>query len=78
MYGTWMAVGGTLEDIRHDLEIIRCVGTELSLHLNRQKFEVISTNPATASPILSAIPVAQILDPASATFCLPSLSCCQL
>ena len=61
------SVGGSLEEIRHDLEIVQCVGTELGLHLNRQKSEVISTNPATASPILSAIPGAQVMDPASAT-----------
>ena len=48
-------MGGTLEDIRHDLEIVQGVGSELGLHLTRQKSEVISTNPATASPILSAI-----------------------
>ena len=61
------SVGGTLEDIRYDLEIVQRVGTELGLQLNRQKSEVISTNPATASPILSAIPGAQVLDPANAT-----------
>ena len=61
------SVGGTLEDISHDLEIVQRAGSELGLHLNRQKSEVICTNPATAVPILSAIPGAQVVDPARAT-----------
>ena len=60
-------VWGALKDIRHDLEIVQGVGSELGLYLNCQKSEVISTNPATASPILSAIPSDQVLHPASAT-----------
>ena len=58
---------GALEDIIHDLEIVRGVGSELGMHLNCQKSEVISTNPATDSPILSAIPSDQVLYPVSAT-----------
>ena len=61
------SVGGTLEDISHDLELVQRVGSDLGLHLNRQKSEVICTNPASAVPILSAIPGAQVQDPASAT-----------
>ena len=61
------SVGGTREDISHDLEIVQCVGSDLGLHLNHEKSEVICTNPATTSPILSAIPGAHVLDTASAT-----------
>ena len=61
------SLGGTLEDVRHDLGIVQCVGSDLGLHLNHQKSEVICTNPATTNPILSAIPGAQVLDPAGAT-----------
>ena len=60
---------GALEDISHNMEIVQGVGSEFGLHLimNCQRSEVITTNPATATPVLSAIPVAQVLDPASAT-----------
>ena len=49
----------------HDLEIVQCVGSESGLHLNHQKSEVICTNPVNT--ILSTIPVAQVLDPESAS-----------
>ena len=47
------------------------MGTKLGLHLNHQKSEVISTNPVTTSPILSAVPGAQLLDPTDATLLGP-------
>ena len=57
-YNVWYlddgSVGGALEDISHDLCSVW--GSELGLHLNCQKSEVISINPATAGPISSAIP----------------------
>ena len=65
VYGTWMTA--PWEDIRHGLEIVPSIGSELGLHSNHQKSEVITTNPATANPIMSAIPGVQVLDPASAT-----------
>ena len=52
---------------RHDLEIVERLGSELGLYLNHQKSEVICTKLVAANPILSAIPGAQVVDPASAT-----------
>ena len=61
------SVGGTLDDVRDDLEIVQHLRSELGLHLNHQKSEVICTKLVSANPILSAIPGVQVVDPASAT-----------
>ena len=61
------SVGGILDNVRHDLEIVERLGSELGLYLNHQKSEVICTKLVAANPILSAIPGAQVVDPASAT-----------
>ena len=70
------SVGGTLEDVRHDLGIVQWVGSSLGLHLNHQKSKMICTNPVTTNPILSAVPGAMVLlpyyDPLLGTL-LPSL-----
>ena len=60
-------VGGTLDDLRHDLKIVQRFGSKLGLHLNHQKSEVVCTKLVAANPTLSAIPGAQVVDPASAT-----------
>ena len=60
-------IGGTLEDVMHDLEIVQRVGSEFGLHLNHQKSELICTNSMTVDPIVSTIPGAQVLDPVSAS-----------
>ena len=70
-FNVWLlddsSVGGTLDDVRHDLEIVQRLGSELGLHLNHQKSEVICTKLVAANPTLSTIPGAQVVDPASAT-----------
>ena len=35
------SLGGSMEDVLHDLNIVECEGAELGLHLNYQKSEVI-------------------------------------
>ena len=54
---------------QHDPVASRCPGScRPPSFLNHQKSEVsIYTNPATAVPILSVIPGAQVMDPASVT-----------
>ena len=61
------SVGGTLDDVRHDLEIVQRFGSKLGLHLSHQKSEVVWTKFVAVNLTLSAIPGAQVVDPASAT-----------
>ena len=62
-------LGGTADDLRHDLEEVVRVGAEIGLELNEVKSEIIcnSCNRDTIDPLLLSIPGALVVEPQEAT-----------
>ena len=62
-------LGGSADDLRHDLEEVVRVGAEIGLELNEMKSEIIcnSCNRDTIDPLLLSIPGALVLEPQEAT-----------
>ena len=61
------SLGGPMEDVLHDLNIVEREGAELGLHLNYRKSEVIGVDKDTRDAILSFLPGARVVDPLRAT-----------
>ena len=61
-----VTLGGDLEDVLHDLEVVKQEAAELGLHLNQRKSEVICVDQPTSDSILSSIPEASVIDPLDA------------
>ena len=62
-----VTMGGKVEDVLHDLEVIKRDGEELGLILNGKKSEIISGCVVSSNNILSCLPDAHIVPPAKAT-----------
>ena len=60
-------LGGSVENLRHDLEVVEREGARMGLQLSREKSEIICDDPDTVNSILQFLPGAQIVDPAKAT-----------
>ena len=60
-------LGGSVEDLRHDLEVVKQKGAEIGLQLNCQKSEIICINPDIKDSILPSLPGACEVDPSKAT-----------
>ena len=60
-------LGGKVEDVLHDLDLVELEGAELGLILNHQKSEIISSDNAARGSVLCAIPGARVIDPEKAT-----------
>ena len=61
-----ITLGGPMEEILHDLEVIESFA-EIGLILNNQKSEIICNNPVTRGTIIMALPVACVVEPSRAT-----------
>lgn len=61
-----VTLGGDLEDILHDLEVVDREAAEWGLLLNQRKSEVICRDQPTRNSILSSIPGARVVDPQDA------------
>ena len=62
-----LTVGGTLEDVQHDVDLIEREAGELGLVLNHKKSEIITNDPSSRSSILAQMPDALVVEPQSAT-----------
>ena len=62
-----ITVGGTLEDVQHDVAFIEREAGELGLVLNHKKSEIITNDPSSRSSVLSQMPDALVVEPQSAT-----------
>ena len=60
-------LGGDVEMLQHDLELVEQEGAELGLRLNHLKSEVVCSIPDIRNSILSFLPGASVVDPSSAT-----------
>ena len=60
-------LGGKVEDVVRDLDLIVHKGAELGLLLNPQKSEIICCDDTFRGIILNALPGAQVIDPDNAT-----------
>eukprot|EP00731_Ephydatia_muelleri_P031989 Em0023g496a len=60
-------LGGSLEDIAHDLELIKKEACDIGLELNTNKSEVISINESLLKSVQSILPGIREVDPAKAT-----------
>ena len=60
-------LGGSVETLRHDLEVIYKVGETTGLELNRQKSEIICSNSDIEKSTLLLLPGAELVDPLKAT-----------
>ena len=58
-------LGGSEEDLRHDVEVVERVGSSIGLMLNAGKTEIIGS-PEMANGILSSLPGAKVIDPSRA------------
>ena len=50
-----VTLGGSVEDLKHDLEVVMQVGESIGLSLNSGKSEVICGNDETAAPLASLL-----------------------
>ena len=66
-------LGGSVVDLKHDLEVVEYEGAEIGLHLNRHKSEIICSNADITGTILPSLPGAQVVDPARATLLVSSI-----
>ena len=60
-------LGGSLEDIAHDLELIKKEACDIGLELNTNESEVISINESLLKSVQSILPGIREVDPAEAT-----------
>ena len=60
-------LGGSIEDLRHDLEEVKRVGAEIGLQLNEGKTEIICCNHDTKELLLPFLPGALVVEPQEAT-----------
>ena len=60
-------LGGSVEDLKHDLEVVMQVGESTGLSLNLGKSEVICGNEETAAPFASLLPNAKRANPSDAS-----------
>ena len=60
-------LGGSVETLRHDLEVIHKFGEAMGLELNKQKSEIICSNSDIGKSALLLLPGAQLVDPLKVT-----------
>ena len=60
-------LGGKVEDVVQDLDLIVHKGAELGLHLNPQKLEIVCHDDTSRGLVLNALPGAQVIDSDNAT-----------
>ena len=60
-------LGGNVDNLTHDLEVVEREGAEIGLRLNMEKSEIICANPNTTDSILSSLRGAQVVEPTKAT-----------
>ena len=53
-------LGGSKEEVLHDLEVVECEVVELGLLLNHQKCEVICADSDTRAVVVSSLPGAKL------------------
>ena len=67
MYLDDVTLGGSVDVVMEDLDIIEWAADDLGLHLNHLKSEVICEEGTCATSAQSILPGAQWVDPASST-----------
>ena len=67
-------LGGGVEDLKHDLEVVMQVGESIGLSLNSGKSEVICGNDKTAAPFASLLPNAKRVNPSDASSSVGNIS----
>ena len=60
-------LGGNVEDLRRDIEVVQRVGASVGLVLNTKKTEIISSSLETCNTILSYLPGAKIVNPSQSS-----------
>ena len=60
-------LGGSVEDLNHDLEVVMQVGESIGLSLNSGKSEVICGSEETTAPFASSLPNAKRVNPSDAS-----------
>ena len=60
-------LGGSIEDLRHDLRVVEKVGQEIGLQLNEEKTEVICCSQEARESMLSSLPGALVVENEEAT-----------
>ena len=66
-------LGGSKEDVLHDLDVVECEGADLGLCLNNQKSEVICDDIDTKDALLLSLQGARVVDPLEASLLGSSL-----
>ena len=60
-------LGGSVEDLKHDLEVVERLGAEIGLQLNSRKTEIICPNTDATASLRFSLPGAHVVDPMKAT-----------
>ena len=60
-------LGGKVDDLMHDLNVVEREGAEIGLQLNREKSEIVCAHPDTVNSILPSLQGAQVVEPAMAS-----------
>jgi hypothetical protein len=60
-------LGGTVDDLKRDLDLVDREGAEIGLRLNREKSEIVCADCDTSNAILPSLQGAQVVYPAKAT-----------
>ena len=61
------SLGSSVDDIVHDLDIVKTEGARLGLQLNKQNSETICSNDSMRGLLLCAFPGARFVPPENAT-----------
>ena len=62
-----VTIGGSVEDISHDLQLVVGMASQLGLHLSKEKSEIICRDSSTRDLIQSVLPGARVVEPSCAT-----------
>ena len=60
-------IGGSVEELTRDLDVVAQMGAEVGLQLNNEKTEILSSDSTTVSFIQPLLPGSAVIDPSRAT-----------
>jgi len=60
-------LGGNVDDLMHDLNVVEWEGAEIGLQLNGEKSEIVCAHPDTVNSILPSLQGAQVVEPSMAS-----------
>ena len=66
-------IGGDVEELSQDLDVVVRMSAEVGLELNNNKTEIICSDPTTVDSILSLLSASVVIDPSKASLLGPPI-----